>query len=201
MAERLKAAVLKTASRQRDGGSNPSPSAITNMHPEVAALREAWRWSYDDLQPAFDGLHPDNLHRRPAPNCPAISEIAAHLAYDEAMIVMELLGKRDPSEWNIDSPLVDATYAWLPDILGAEVSAGLKALGPTDVYREVKRVHDLMFERTAALDLPANFKIREGDTVWATVAGRLIYCAYHAAYHIGQIYQTRALLGEATPDN
>ncbi|MCH8275260.1 MAG: hypothetical protein IH851_10765 [Armatimonadetes bacterium] len=55
---------------------------------EAKVLLEVWGRSYRDLGKAFDGVSDESVHRRPGPGAMAISEIAAHVARTEGLLVL-----------------------------------------------------------------------------------------------------------------
>lgn len=72
-------------------------------------------------------------------------------------------------------------------------------LGEADLHAEVKKVHEAckaaIMAAKPGLDDPSPF--RKGWT-WGYV---LEYMAFHFAYHTGQMYSVRHLMGHETNDN
>jgi uncharacterized damage-inducible protein DinB len=141
-----------------------------------------------ELGEGFKGLSDDDVWRRAHPRLLSVGELAAHIAYWEAKSFMGD-GFESPLTANEAAryydPNVDEPYA-LP--LGAE-----------SVYDEVKRVHEACKAAYAANppDSEDANPFREGWT-W----GKLVeYQVFHIAYHTGQVYSVRHLMGHETVDN
>ena len=72
-------------------------------------------------------------------------------------------------------------------------------MGAAEVYDEVQRIHAAAKSSFAAQGylLDGSCPFREGWS-WRTV---LEYQAFHIAYHAGQVYSARHLMGHSTVDN
>ena len=164
-------------------------------------LIEAWHWSYVDFDMIFEGLSQEHLHRRPGPGSLSISEMCAHLLRSEASIILRYLFGMPAEEWE-DLFMLRAPYGWPPDILAAPIDRRLLELTPDEVKMLVYDRHERLYQRCFSLALPLNHRF---DDDWSgpapTVETRLRFAAYHVAYHAGQMYQNRHLLGDVTPDN
>lgn len=170
------------------------------MHPESAALVEAWHWMYFETDLAFGGLSQDNLHRRPGPGLLAVSEHAAHVARSEASIVERYLFGRPHEEW-ADCLFRQERFGWPPEMLEGPVDPELARLTVAEVLAEYLRQHERCYQTARSLMLSPDY---EFDDAWKrihTVRDRLRIAAYHVAYHTGQIYAARHALGEETPEN
>jgi len=180
------------------------------MHAEVEHLVEAWHWMYFEADLVFGGLQEANLHRRPAPGLLAASEHAAHLARSEASIVDRYLFGRAP-----ESPLARGEgapgwadclfrrpeFGWPPTMLERPVNPELASLTVSEVYDELLAQHRRCYELAKTLELPPDHTFDDDWVRIRTVRDRLRIAAYHVAYHMGQIYSVRHLLGEETPEN
>jgi len=165
------------------------------------ALIEAWHWSYVDFDMVFEGLSQDHLHVRPGPGTISISEMCAHLLRSEASIVLRYLFG-EPAEFWEDHFMLKAPYGWPPDILEAPIDPRLQAMTVEETKLMVYDRHERIYQRAFTLDLPLDHKFDdEWSTPAPTVEVRLRFAAYHVAYHAGQMYQNRHLLGNPTPDN
>jgi uncharacterized damage-inducible protein DinB len=72
-------------------------------------------------------------------------------------------------------------------------------LGPTELYDEVKRVHEVC--RARILEMQPDFSAKlpnRDDWAWGDT---LQYMAFHIAYHTGQMYSARHLMGHETANN
>jgi uncharacterized damage-inducible protein DinB len=162
--------------------------------------------AYFELGEAFKGLKDENVWKRPAEGLLSVGEIAGHVAHWAAL---RLVGDggcsgTDPT-WGmstcpVTSPLIDPRFRYYTNTREYSPSAEQRAMTADQVWREVLRVHKevmaLFNERNVDLaghppTCPPNLTYEE----------LLKYQAFHVAYHAGQIYMTRHLLGEETVDN
>jgi hypothetical protein len=171
------------------------------MDPKIVALIDAWHWSYLDFDLVFQGLSQENLVRRPHPNCLAICEHVAHIMRSEASIVRRYLFG-EPEELWADHWMLKAPFGWPPDILAASIDPRFGSVEPEELKGFAHERHNAMVEYAEGIDLPIAFGFADD---WAdaapTVEVRLRFAAYHVGYHVGQMYQTRHLLGDETPEN
>lgn len=157
---------------------------------------------YFEAKIAFDGLADANVWKRPASGLVSIGEIAGHVAYWQA-VKFAGDGKQaetDDDKRRVHSLLIDWRFRYLPTTLQNPPSQEHLSMGAVEVRSELLRVHKESMEqfKNANIDLetsPAgyapNFKY----------GALLQYAVFHVAYHTGQIYTARHLLGEETPDN
>jgi hypothetical protein len=151
-----------------------------------------------ELQFAFEGLAHENVWKRAAPHLLSIGELAGHCAYWQAV---RLAGDGDdPGQCRIKSPLVDRRFRYYPADAAEPLSPQLLAMTAADVHTELLRVHG---EAMAALRQRAPYPEDPipGCPAGFTYGAYLAYAGFHLAYHIGQMYTVRHLLGDATPDN
>lgn len=140
-----------------------------------------------EMGEGFKGLADEDVWVRPHPRLLSIGEIAAHVAYGEV-------------QWlhaeGTDSPLVTAAASYYLTNIEAPFQLDL---GADAVYAEVKRVHELI--KATFLAAPRDSEdpnpAREGMT-WGFAVE---YQVFHIAYHTGQIYSVRHLMGHQTQDN
>lgn len=140
-----------------------------------------------ELSEAFQAFPDEDLWKRPYPQLLSVGELAAHIAYGEAS---SFLGD------HFESPLVSAVASYYTSNVQTPYSLDLSA---EQVLQEVKRVHEVC--RSWFISNPRDSEeqspYREGWT-WGYV---LEYQTFHVAYHTGQIYSVRHLLGHETVDN
>jgi len=151
---------------------------------------------YFELGEAFKGLADENVWKRPAEGLLSVGELAGHIAYWEAI---RLAGEgEDLAKCKVTSPLIDPRFRYYPNT--TPPSREHLAMTAEQVHAELVRVHEESLAHFnslnpdlagAAPDLPGNF----------TYGAQLEYMVFHIAYHTGQIYSARHLLGEETPDN
>jgi hypothetical protein len=153
---------------------------------------------YYEVQFAFEGLADENVWRRPAPALLSIGELAGHTAYWEAV---RLAGNhRDTTGCRITSPLVDPRFQYYTASLHTPPSDEHQAMTAEHVHRELIRVHTeaVAHFKSVDIDIDAPLPGAPPDYNYRHV---LEYLAFHVAYHVGQIYSARHLLGEQPPDN
>jgi len=149
---------------------------------------------------ALDGISPEHLHQRPAPGLISISEQIAHLMRSESSIIGRYIFNEPKTVWAADF-MTQFPYGWPPDTLLKPVDPRLEALSIADLRLHLDANHIRLLNRARTLELPPDHHFQDDWSGPApTLEVRLRFAAYHVAYHVGQIYQTRHLLGEITPD-
>ncbi len=140
-----------------------------------------------EMGEAFKGLADEDVWKRAHPRLLSVGELAAHVVYWEGR---SFLGDA------FDSPLNVDPARYYPATRDASFQLDL---GAEAVYEEVKRVHDLCKASFAAnpKDGGDPNPYREGWT-WGFT---LEYQVFHVAYHTGQMYSVRHLMGHDTVDN
>lgn len=154
---------------------------------DLALLVKAWDTAHWELGEAFKGLQDGDVWVRPHPRLLSIGENVAHLAYWEALKV-----GGDKAE----SPLREAGARYYSTNVDAEVKLDF---GADALCAEHQRLHKLAKEvlLSEAKDSEDPCPYHEGAT-WGEV---LEYQVFHVAYHTGQIYSVRHLMGHETVDN
>lgn len=157
---------------------------------------------YFEVTEAFGGLADENLWKRPAPALLSVGELAAHIAYGEALRFSgensDGSADRDMIKCKVKSPILDVRFRYYTTTVDTAPTPEQLALGATTVLSELTRVHDESMvhlkERNPDLDSPA--------PEWHGSYRELLkYLVFHASYHIGQMYSVRHLLGDETPNN
>lgn len=157
---------------------------MANLDLLVKAL-DTGHW---EMSEAFKGLTDADVWRRPHPNLLSIGELAAHIAYGE---IGSFLGAG-----SLESPLVTpaARYYTANSVEPYEL-----AIGAEDLLKEVQRIHTLCKNSFIALSPDSEERNpHRPEWTWGTT---LEYMAFHVAYHTGQMYSVRHLLGHETVDN
>ncbi len=154
-------------------------------------LIQAWDEGHREFAIALEGLSDEDLWTRPHPKLLSIGELAGHMMYWEALMV----GKdRLPGDV-IEGILVDPAFNYYTEEIGQPVKLDI---GVAELLTEVKRVHELA--KKAMLDFdPASADALPGEG-W-TWGYYLQYRVFHTAYHTGQAYSVRHLLGHTPTDN
>jgi len=154
---------------------------------EVELLMKALDEAHWELGEGFQGLPDEDVWRRPAPSLLSVGELASHIAFWEAQ---SFLGE------GFESPLTTKAAHYYTTSIDRPLVLNLTAV---EVLEEVKRVHEAC--KAALSSVPHSMEDpsphREGWTIGYT----LRYQAFHVAYHAGQIYSVRHLLGHQTTDN
>lgn len=152
-------------------------------HEEALKPLDSALW---EMSEAFDGLQDDQVWVRPHPRLLSVGELAAHVAFGEIRWMHP----------EFSSPLATEAVGYYPTIVDQpfQLDLGAKAL-----YEEVQRVHEACKAHVLELkpDLTSFLPGRE-DWTWGYT---LQYMAFHIAYHTGQMYSVRHLMGHQTADN
>lgn len=140
-----------------------------------------------ELGEAFTDMPDADLWTRPHPKLLSVGELGGHLAY--GLNEWFALGK-------IESPLNEPELRYYPYSIEQPTQVALTA---SELYAEIKRVHELckaaFAERNPA---PEEQHPARSEFTWGSA---LEYQVFHVAYHTGQIYSVRHLLGHETVDN
>ena len=147
---------------------------------------------YFEIGEAFKGLADENVWKRPADGLLAVGEIAGHICYAEA--------SRFAPDNQVSSPLIDSRFEYYPNTLATSPSEEHLAMTASEVLQELMRVHT----ESVAAYRASNPDLESAAPGWShsmTHRESLKYLVFHVAYHTGQIYSARHLLGEKTVDN
>jgi uncharacterized damage-inducible protein DinB len=148
--------------------------------------------AYFELGEAFTGLADENVWKRPANGILSVGELAGHIAYGEA--------NRLAGNGVLTSPLIDPRFRYYDVSVSTTPSDEQLAMTAADVHSELVRVHEAavaqLKERNVDLSGPP-----PENSPGNTFGEMFQYMIFHVAYHVGQIYTVRHLLGEETPDN
>jgi len=151
---------------------------------------------YFELGEAFKGLADENVWKRPAEGLLSVGELAGHIAYWEAV---RLAGEgEDLAKCKVSSPLIDPRFRYYPS--PNPPSEQHLAMTAAQVHGELVRVHEESLAHFKALN-PDLANVSPGLPFNFTFGTSLEYLIFHIAYHTGQMYSARHLLGEETPDN
>jgi len=168
----------------------------------VEAYLRVLEEGYYEVTFAFEGLADANVWKRPAEGLLSVGELAGHIAYWEAVKLAGEGGEPEPdlAKCRVSSPLIDHRFGYYPMTIATPPSDQHLTMTAEQVCSELLRVHNESVAYFKALnpDLdscspgwPPNYNYR----------AFLTYAAFHVAYHTGQMYSMRHLLGEETPDN
>ena len=177
----------------------------------VEAYLEVLEEGYFEVQEAFKGMADENVWKRPAEGLLSVGEVAGHIAYWEAVKLAGEGGEPKPEangislmpdlvKCRVSSLLIDHRFGYYPTTIATPPSKAHLAMTAAQVCGALVRVHheSIAYFKAQNADLdscppgwPSNNSYR----------AFLTYAAFHVAYHTGQIYSARHLLGEETPDN
>ncbi|BCM93615.1 hypothetical protein IAD21_05506 [Abditibacteriota bacterium] len=153
---------------------------------------------YYELKFAFVGLEDENVWKRPAPELLSVGELAGHLAYWEAV---RLAGEGDDlSKCLIRSPLIAQQFRYHTTTLATTPSEQHPMMTAKQVCNELLRVHKEAVAHFKEVNPDPATRI-PGCPTGFNYGEYLEYAVFHIAYHTGQMYSVRHLLGEETPDN
>jgi hypothetical protein len=157
-------------------------------------LIKAWDEGHREFAIATEGLSDDDLWKRPHPKLLSVGELAGHLAYWQAQKATGHLPAGSPKK--IEGILVDPVFSYYT----TEVSHPVELkIGVAEMLKELMRVHDEAKNVVLELDPNASDPIPgESRATWGFY---LEYMSFHVAYHTGQAYSVRHLLGHETTDN
>jgi len=165
------------------------------------AYLEIMEEAYFEVTEAFRGLADRNVWKRPAEGLLAIGEIAGHMAYWEAVkFAGDGAHESDLAKCPVSSLLIDHRFRYYQTTIATQPSPEHLSMSAEEVCSELLRVHRESFAHFNARDINLN----DHPPGWwpnLTYKAFLSYAPIHVAYHTGQIYSVRHLLGEETPDN
>src|SRR5438105_11820658 len=163
----------------------------------VEACLELLELGYYEAKFAFEGLADENVWKRAAPGLLSVGELAGHHAYWEAV---RLAGDgEDLAKCGVKSPLIDTRFRYYPLTIATPPSEQHLAMTAEQVCNELLRVHGEAVAHFKALNPDPDTRI-PGEPHF-TYGEYLKYAVFHLAYHTGQMYSVRHLLGEEPPDN
>lgn len=151
-------------------------------------LLKALDTAHWEMSEAFRGLADEETWLRPHPRLLSVGELAAHVAYGEATWMLGAGG--------VESPFVTPAVRYYLSAVEAPFRLDLGAEGALE---EVRRVHAAC--KSSFLGEPRDSEDPNPGRDGTTWGSTLEYMAFHVAYHTGQIYSVRHLLGHSTVDN
>ncbi len=158
-------------------------SLLLMTHEEAFAAVDSAIW---EMGEAFGGLPDADIWVRAHPRLLSVGELASHVGCAFGNYFLE----------EFESPLRAESTRYYPHSVDDPL---VLDMGSEAVYGEVKRLYELAKARFLAdrPDLSATSTVRD-DWTW----GYLVeYMAFHTAYHTGQMYSVRHMMGHETPDN
>jgi hypothetical protein len=160
----------------------------------LSPLIDAWDEGHREFRIALEGLPNEDLWKRPHPRLLSAGELAGHVAYWQgAWIFGQGNDRPDLATLPIQSPLLDHAFRYYTGTVEQEVRLDL---GTEEVVAEVMRIHDAVRAFVGDRNIEDEFPGQ-----WKTWGNVVQYQVFHVAYHTGQIYSVRHLLGHQTEDN
>jgi len=158
---------------------------------------------YFEVTFAFEGLTDEHVWKRPAEGLLSVGELAGHIVYWEAVRLAGEGGENpeaDLERCHVKSPLIDHRFRYYSTTLETPPSGEHLAMTAEQVCRELVRVHEevVAYLKTLNPEVASSVPGYPSDHTYGEF---LKYLAFHIAYHTGQMYTVRHLLGEETPDN
>ena len=161
---------------------------------DMETLIAAWNENHWEFTLAFEGLSNEDLWRRAHPKLLSIGELAGHIGYWEAMAIGGHLPDEDPTK--IKSPLFDKVFDYYTNEVDRPV---VLTLSVEDVLDELKHIHDAVKLTISEVNPNFNLPTPGSDNfTWIQFAQ---YQVFHVAYHTGQAFSVRHLMGHSTNDN
>lgn len=155
-------------------------------------LIHAWDEAHREFGIALEGMPDEDLWKRPHPRLLSVGELAGHVIYWESKKGSDHL----PEESRIKSPIIEDGFSYYTDEVDKPVT---KNIGVAELWKEAQRVHEEAKKNVLALDPGYDDKVAPDSRIpWGF---NVEYTAFHIAYHTGQIYSARHLLGHTTTDN
>jgi hypothetical protein len=156
-------------------------------------LIDAWDEAHRELAIGLGGVTDEDVWKRAHPRLLSVGELVGHVAHWQAVWIMGGGSDRpDIGELPVQSPLVGDGFRYYTSSVDRTVSLDLNA---ADLLAELARVHD------AAKQYVLARRDEPYPGQWGTWENLVQYQAFHVAYHTGQIYSVRHLLGHETEDN
>lgn len=160
----------------------------------LSPLIDAWDEAHRELAIAFNGLGDEDLWKRPHPRLLSVGELAGHVAYAQAAWVFgDGTFKPDLATLPIQSPLIDPAFRYYLSSVKEPYQLPLTA---GQVLAEVAHIHEATKAAIAGLEMDSPYPGQ-----WRTWGNLVQYQVFHVAYHTGQMYSARHLLGHETEDN
>lgn len=156
-------------------------------------LFQAWDEAHRELAIALDNFPEDDLWKRPHPRLLSVGELAGHLAYAQAAWAFgDGSYDADTTTFPIQSPLIDRGFHYYSNQVDHPL---VKPMTSGQIREELKRIHEATKEAIAKKD------VDDPHPYWRTWGNMVQYEVFHVAYHTGQAYSVRHLLGHETEDN
>lgn len=163
---------------------------MSNLAPLIAA----WDEGHRELAISLSDFPDQDLWKRPNPKLLSAGELAGHIAYWQAVWVgAEGKDRPELDSLSIKSPLINHAFRYYTTNVETAVALNLSS---QQVLEELMRVHNEVKSVVQSKQIDEPYPGQ-----WRTWGNLVQYQVFHVAYHTGQIYSVRHLLGHATEDN
>jgi len=152
----------------------------------------AWDAAHWEFSLVFEDLSDEDLWRRTHPNLLSVGEIVCHMVYWQTNYATKL----NPASM-IESPLRRDEARYYLTSVGSPL---VLAMSVDEVAKEFDRVQKLVKETFLQIDA------EESSVLTVEGPGRTFgefadYMVFHVAYHTGQAFSVRHVMGHKTNDN
>lgn len=153
---------------------------------------QAWDSANWEFSLIFEDLQDADLWRRAYPELLSIGELASHVVYSQVTFASKL----EP-ECGLASPLVRQVSRYYLDAVKEPTTLAMSVAEVAENVDRVQRVTKEVFLRSSATrETPLSF-----DGPGRTFGDFADYMVFHVAYHTGQAFSVRHLMGHRTNDN
>lgn len=160
----------------------------------LSILIDAWDEAHREFAIALENFPEGDLWKRADPRLLSVGEIAGHVVLGMAIWTLgDGTAKPDLSQLPLKSPLLVDAMRYYPYNVDQPIVLKLTA---EEVQIEVDRAYAMA---RAACDGKEMATPYPGQ--WRTWGAMVQYQLFHVAYHTGQAYSVRHLLGHETEDN
>jgi len=168
---------------------------------QLEALVQAWDEFHWEYSLSLENLADENVWKRPDPRLLSIGELTGHVCYANAIRFLSRSEYANLAELPVVSSLIDRRFRYYLNQVEEPV---VLDMGAEELASEFTRIYkackSTMMEFNPEYDdfLPGRTAEMEGFTRWGMT---LQYMLFHIAYHAGQAYSVRYLLGDTPEDN
>lgn len=160
----------------------------------LPTLIEAWDEAYRELEIAIGGTPTDDVWVRPHPKLLSVGELVGHIGYGHAAWVLCAgTAKPTPEDFPFESPLFGSGFRYYSCSVDEPVDLGLSV---QQLWEEITKIREASRDGLAGLEYDSPYPGQ-----WRKWGNLIQYMVFHVAYHTGQVYSVRHLLGHETEDN
>lgn len=153
---------------------------------------QAWDSAHWEFSLVFEDLGDEDLWRRAAPALLSVGELVCHMAHWQVLYANKL----DPA-CGIESPLASEAARYYLSSVGSPLVLDMSVEEVAKEFDRVQKAVKQVFLRSDdERDTPLSF---EGPG--RTFGEFADYMVFHVAYHTGQAFSVRHLMGHRTNDN